>query len=558
MCSTVLDASKVDIIVDKYIEYSSDLVRSVKAIVKYSQEFTAHAHEHDFKNVKANGFRSMAKLANKFLDFIINFKSTSTAGDREIDHLERMAETIELMLHFSHMILQKMGPQHGSPENFCTDGKLNIETICSIEKYKHLLPSLFGKYGNFQYSASFQAALRVYIGVAALIWTGPFSVKSIFSLITDPYNCAAEAFVDFGLNSDGKTFSKVLNVFTNSYYTGAVSLLMNGINKLSIDETVYLSVQCKYKIFSDGHLEEVSPPFVRSKAIRCRYFLSEKDDTNDTLVLHVHGSAFLAMSTESFQMLTRGWSQKLGCVPILSVNYSLSPESKFPVALQELLDIYLHIISGEEKVKDVLGFTPTRVVFTGDSAGANMLMALLCVINDLNKKLHASIRLPKAAMLIYPALTVSFSLTPSRLFTLNDVVLPTYLVMEVIQAYVHLNDEFEEDKLSEEERKLKWFLRKYPSSGFEKIQRKLETPYISPLFYEDFQSLESVDLYLVTSEYDVFLDDSVSLAHKWKGKVSLDVVPDLPHAFLHFMGTASEITAAYDVCTDRLCQSVAK
>ena len=554
-----MDSAKADLIVSKYNHRcNNNLVESVKCIVKYCEILSSYAPQHDFRDVKANGFRSMVKLADKFLDLLVSVQETSSISDKDVDLFERMAETIVVMLKFSNCVRENMTPDHGSPVNFCTQAKVNIETIRSVEKYKHLLSVSFDKYANFQYSGTLQKALRMYMNVASFIWNGLFSMRGMFNFITNHYSSTAETFFEFGLSSDYRCFSKVLNIFTNTYYTGALSLVMNGMNKLSIDDNLYLAVDSKYKIHADGQLSESLPPVSRAKAIRCRYFLNRFDEKNETLVLHMHGSAFLAMSPESFQALNRGWSEKLENMPILSINYSLAPESKFPVALQELLDIYLHLMSGGEAVSEQLRFTPKQIVVTGDSAGANMLLALMCVINDLNKQFKSEIALPKAAVLIYPTVAVSFSLTPSRLFTINDVVLPTYLVMEVIRSYVDLSEEFDEDNLSQADEKAKWFLRDYPEKVFHKIQRKLEKAYISPLFYGDFESLQSVDLYLVTSEYDTFQDDSISLAHKWKGKVVLDVVPDLPHGFLHFMGTSSEINAAYELCGERLCQAAGK
>lgn len=53
-------------------------------------------------------------------------------------------------------------------------------------------------------------------------------------------------------------------------------------------------------------------------------------------------------------------------------------------------------------------------------------------------------------------------------------------------------------------------------------------PYISPAFYDDFESLENVSLYLLNSTCDMFLDDNICMAKKWKGKRScIDSVLDI-------------------------------
>lgn len=51
--------------------------------------------------------------------------------------------------------------------------------------------------------------------------------------------------------------------------------------------------------------------------------------------------------------------------------------------------------------------------------------------------------------------------------------------------------------------------------AFQELTRR---PYISPFFYDDFQSLENVAIYLLNSTCDMYLDDNVCMAKKWKGE----------------------------------------
>jgi len=77
--------------------------------------------------------------------------------------------------------------------------------------------------------------------------------------------------------------------------------------------------------------------------------------------------------------------------PILSVDYSLSPEAKYPIALQEILDCYLWLISKDPSVKEMLGFDPKKIVICGDSAGGNLTCALSLVLNDIRKSINESV-----------------------------------------------------------------------------------------------------------------------------------------------------------------------
>lgn len=77
-------------------------------------------------------------------------------------------------------------------------------------------------------------------------------------------------------------------------------------------------------------------------------------------------------------------------------------------------------------------------------------------------------------------------------------------------------------------------------------------PYISPLLYEHFEDLRTVNLYLIGLHFDPFLDDNVSMAKQWKGPVSFDVLDELQHGFLNFMPFVEEAKKANLVCIDRL------
>lgn len=72
-------------------------------------------------------------------------------------------------------------------------------------------------------------------------------------------------------------------------------------------------------------------------------------------------------------------------MPILSVDYSLSPESPFPGALQEVLDCYLWLTSKHPSVKRKLGFFPEKIGVCGDSAGGNMTISLVLVLKHIQE-----------------------------------------------------------------------------------------------------------------------------------------------------------------------------
>lgn len=65
-------------------------------------------------------------------------------------------------------------------------------------------------------------------------------------------------------------------------------------------------------------------------------------------------------------MYIQHWCSQLPGCSILSVDYTVSPEVKFPVALQQLLDVYLFVSSDKNnEINECLGFKPEEFILAG-------------------------------------------------------------------------------------------------------------------------------------------------------------------------------------------------
>lgn len=121
-------------------------------------------------------------------------------------------------------------------------------------------------------------------------------------------------------------------------------------------------------------------------------------------------------------------------VPIVSIDYSLSPEAPYPRALEECMLAYCWILQNLEQLGEyqicygnmyqccisifTAGTTGERIMFVGDSAGGNLVTTTSMKLKELG------IRLPDAILTIYPSLNVTTSACPSRVMSLVDPVLP--------------------------------------------------------------------------------------------------------------------------------------
>lgn len=142
------------------------------------------------------------------------------------------------------------------------------------------------------------------------------------------------------------------------------------------------------------------------------------------LIFHCHGGGFVAQSSKSHELYLRDWAMALD-VPIISIDYSLAPNAPFPRAIEEVFYAYCWALKNCE----LLGTTATTIVLAGDSAGANLNLALAIRCAEMN------VRKPDGIFLAYCPVRISFDPSPARLLCLMDPLLPFGFMMRCLKAY---------------------------------------------------------------------------------------------------------------------------
>lgn len=142
------------------------------------------------------------------------------------------------------------------------------------------------------------------------------------------------------------------------------------------------------------------------------------------LMVHVHGGGFVSQSSKSHLVYLNEWANQLN-IPILSIDYSLAPESPYPRALNEIFYAYCWALNNCE----LLGSTCEKLILAGDSAGANLSLATLLKCIDMK------IRKPDGIFIAYCPVLVGFDPSPSRLLCLMDPLLPFGFMMRCLKAY---------------------------------------------------------------------------------------------------------------------------
>lgn len=118
------------------------------------------------------------------------------------------------------------------------------------------------------------------------------------------------------------------------------------------------------------------PAMVSSKELRVgplntrvRILRAQPDESLPGLV-YLHGGGWTLLSIDTHDRLMREYASRAG-VAVVAVDYSRSPEAKYPRALEETVSV-IDWLGGHGAE---FGIDPSRLAVGGDSAGANLSIA---------------------------------------------------------------------------------------------------------------------------------------------------------------------------------------
>jgi acetyl esterase len=112
------------------------------------------------------------------------------------------------------------------------------------------------------------------------------------------------------------------------------------------------------------------------RRIFCRVFRPVTDQVVPTLV-YFHGGGWVWANVDTHDRMTREYAAA-GQVAVVSVDYALSPEAKFPQALEECAAVVRFV----SKHGPEWGLDPARIFLGGDSAGGNLALATALLLRD--------------------------------------------------------------------------------------------------------------------------------------------------------------------------------
>jgi acetyl esterase/lipase len=110
------------------------------------------------------------------------------------------------------------------------------------------------------------------------------------------------------------------------------------------------------------------------------YWIYPPETPAGPVILFFHGGAFMLGSTRDHIEIIGRLSMAAG-VRVLSIDYRLAPEYRYPVQVNDCLEAYLWLTDN--------GFNPADIVLAGDSAGGTLVLNTLIRLKGMGKEMPA-------------------------------------------------------------------------------------------------------------------------------------------------------------------------
>ena len=226
-------------------------------------------------------------------------------------------------------------------------------------------------------------------------------------------------------------------------------------------------------------------------------------ENNLPVVVFFHGSGFVLCSLDSHDLICRQLGKASGAI-IVSVDYRLAPEHKFPAASDDCLAATRWVGAHAKE----FGGDPARIALAGDSAGGNLAAVTALRVRDQGGPAL------RGQLLVYPVTD-----HPSA---------PKASYQECGEGF-GLTDAG-----------MRWFWDLYLADNID-----LTHPYASPLRADTLRGLPPA--YVITAQYDVLRDEGELYAKRLTADgvdVKLERFTDMNHGFMFWVGVIEPATDA--------------
>lgn len=230
------------------------------------------------------------------------------------------------------------------------------------------------------------------------------------------------------------------------------------------------------------------------------------------VIIYYHGGGWVLNSIETSDASCRLLAEQTKSI-VVSVDYRLAPEYKFPTPVFDAYDAFLWTV---EHLKEWNG-VESQIVVAGDSAGAN----LATVVTLLNKKMNGPYI--SAQILLYPVTDLSFNTSSYEQFKTG---------------------------YGLEKKDMEWFKNYYLND-----ESEIDNPYISPLKSDDVSHLPQA--LIIVAENDVLRDEGIAYANKLLS-MNVKVEQHIAKGLVHSYFTKNEIFTESIHCTINIINTFVK
>nr|WP_197064297.1 alpha/beta hydrolase [Methylobacterium sp. ZNC0032] len=138
--------------------------------------------------------------------------------------------------------------------------------------------------------------------------------------------------------------------------------------------------------------------------LRTRWYVPENatKESNLPIIVFFRGGGWVIADLDVYDATPSALAKKTGAA-VVSVDYPMGPENKFPAAHDEAIEAYKYVL---KNAKD-WGYNPEKVALVGESAGGNLAINTAIAARDQN------LTKPVAIVSVYPVTTTSMD-TPSK------------------------------------------------------------------------------------------------------------------------------------------------
>lgn len=284
-----------------------------------------------------------------------------------------------------------------------------------------------------------------------------------------------------------KTMRTILHALSYGNIEVEASRRLADIKKLDAMRIFFKALDTK--VYNGNHEVPIRLYFPSEEAMSGEPVEGEKYP----VLLFFHGGGWVTESVENYDRVCSRMAQSTGHI-VMSVEYRLAPEYRFPVPLEDCYAAAKALYTGHL----VLPADPDRITIIGDSAGGNLAAAVCLKARDTGDFA------PKKQILIYPAV--------SNCYTKKS---PYKSVQENGQDYLLTAVKMED------------YLKLYESSTEDR-----QNPYFAPILAKDLSHMP--ETLILTAEFDPLRDEGEEYGKRLKkanNYVEIHRIPDALHGY---------------------------